>query len=156
MEITRKDPFTGKINTHNLNITKEEMVAWEKANIYIQDAFPRLTADEREFVKTGINIGSFDALFPDEDEDYEDDEDDEDAEDVSDDGYLAVYNEDEDEDNTDAIRFEEMMRLAKNTRCRVMQCMIAMTKTNHDYDLALEWLIVNGQYIPRTDVPNND
>jgi hypothetical protein len=29
MEITRKDPFTGDINTHNLNIT-EEMTLWEK------------------------------------------------------------------------------------------------------------------------------
>jgi hypothetical protein len=28
MEITRKDPFTGDINTHNLNITGEEI--WEK------------------------------------------------------------------------------------------------------------------------------
>jgi hypothetical protein len=30
MEITRKDPFTGDINTHNLNITGEEMTLWEK------------------------------------------------------------------------------------------------------------------------------
>jgi hypothetical protein len=62
MEITRKDPFTGDINTHNLNITGEEMTLWEKGNTYIQDAFPNLTGDEREFVKTGINIGTFDAL----------------------------------------------------------------------------------------------
>jgi hypothetical protein len=30
MEITRKDPFTGDINTHNLNITGEEMTLWKK------------------------------------------------------------------------------------------------------------------------------
>jgi hypothetical protein len=41
---------------HNLNITGEEMTLWEKGNTYIQDAFPNLTGDEREFVKTGINI----------------------------------------------------------------------------------------------------
>jgi hypothetical protein len=45
MEITRKDPFTGDINTH-LNITGEEMTLWEKGNTYIQDAFPNLTGDE--------------------------------------------------------------------------------------------------------------
>jgi hypothetical protein len=78
MEITRKDPFTGDI-THNLNITGEEMTLWEKGNTYIQDAFPNLTGDE-EFVKTGINIGTFDALFEDEDEEDED-------EDLSDDEY---------------------------------------------------------------------
>jgi hypothetical protein len=42
MEITRKDPFTGDINTYNLNITGE-MTLWEKRNTYIQDAFPNLT-----------------------------------------------------------------------------------------------------------------
>jgi hypothetical protein len=42
MEITRKDPFTGDINTHNLNITGEEM---GKGNTYIQDA-SNLTGDE--------------------------------------------------------------------------------------------------------------
>jgi hypothetical protein len=50
-----------------LNITGEEMTSG-KRNTYIQDAFPNLTG-EREFVKTGINIGTFDALFEDEDED---------------------------------------------------------------------------------------
>jgi hypothetical protein len=51
MEITRKDPFTGDINTHNLNITGEEMTLWEK-EIPIRRCFPNLTGDEREFVKT--------------------------------------------------------------------------------------------------------
>jgi hypothetical protein len=31
---TRKDPFTGDINTHNLNITGEEMTLWEKEYLY--------------------------------------------------------------------------------------------------------------------------
>jgi hypothetical protein len=34
MEITRKDPFTGDINTHNLNITGEEMTLWKKEIIF--------------------------------------------------------------------------------------------------------------------------
>jgi hypothetical protein len=50
MEITRKDPFTGDINTHNLNITGEEMTLWEK-EIPIFKMFPNLTGDEREFLK---------------------------------------------------------------------------------------------------------
>jgi hypothetical protein len=47
MEITRKDPFTGDINTHNLNITGEEMTLWEKGNTYIQDAFLILLETKR-------------------------------------------------------------------------------------------------------------
>jgi hypothetical protein len=51
MEITRKDPFTGDINTHNLNITGEEMTLWEKGNTYIQDAFPNLTGTKESLLK---------------------------------------------------------------------------------------------------------
>jgi hypothetical protein len=43
------------------------MATWEKGDVYVQDAFPRLTADEREFVKTGID-GSFDLIFEDKEE----------------------------------------------------------------------------------------
>lgn len=68
MEVTRKDPFTGNVNTYDLDITEEEMIIWEEGNTRIQYVFPRLNADQREFVKTGIDIGTFDALFEDEDE----------------------------------------------------------------------------------------
>jgi hypothetical protein len=68
MEITRKDPFTGDINTHNLNITGEEMTLWKK-EIPIFKMLFLILLETKEFVKTGINIGTFDALFEDEDED---------------------------------------------------------------------------------------
>jgi hypothetical protein len=47
-----------------LNITGENDPLGKR--LY-SDAFPNLTGDEREFVKTGINR-TFDALFEDEDE----------------------------------------------------------------------------------------
>jgi hypothetical protein len=34
----------------------------------IQDAFPTLTADEREFILTGITSEEWDEIFPEEDE----------------------------------------------------------------------------------------
>jgi hypothetical protein len=37
------------------------MTLWEKETTYIQDAFPILL-ETKEFVKTGINIGTFDAV----------------------------------------------------------------------------------------------
>jgi hypothetical protein len=48
MEITRKDPFTGDINTHNLNI-REKNDPLGKGNTYIQDA--NLTGDEESLLK---------------------------------------------------------------------------------------------------------
>jgi translation elongation factor EF-Ts len=64
-----------------------------------------------------------------------------------------MYDEDDDEnddedDEDDCHEFDDMMRLAKNTGCRVMLCMMAMGKNDHDYDIALDWLIDNGHYTP--------
>jgi hypothetical protein len=50
MEITRKDPFTGDINTHNLNITGEEMTLWEK-EIPIFKMLFLILLETKEFVK---------------------------------------------------------------------------------------------------------
>jgi hypothetical protein len=54
-------------------------------------------------------------------------------------------NDDEDDDEDDCHEFDDM-RLAKNTGCRVMLCMMAMGENDHDYDIALDWLIDNGLY----------
>jgi hypothetical protein len=63
----------------SIRIWWEKWPSGKKGNTYIQDAFPNLTGDEREFVKTGINIERL-MLFwrwrrdEDEDEDLSDDE----------------------------------------------------------------------------------
>ena len=74
MLVTRLDPITGKTNTYDLDVTPREIKLWVDGDesgdrVFIQDALPRLNADEREFIKTGINIGTFDDLFKDEGED---------------------------------------------------------------------------------------
>ena len=53
MLIQRESMFTGEINQMMLNITPEELYAWKTGTV-IQEAMPRLNADEREFVMTGI------------------------------------------------------------------------------------------------------
>jgi hypothetical protein len=53
MEVTRTSPFTGITRTLNLNITAAQ-VARYKNGWLLQDAFPQLSAGEREFYKTGI------------------------------------------------------------------------------------------------------
>ena len=54
MKITRTNPFNGDINTMDLDVTFEQVEAYFEGKMLVQDAFPQLTAGEREFIKTGI------------------------------------------------------------------------------------------------------
>lgn len=65
MKITRIDPFTQKENTMELDITQAQSDRWQKGEL-IQNVFPYLTADEREFIKTGITPDSWDVYLNEE------------------------------------------------------------------------------------------
>jgi len=62
MFITRKSPFSGEIHTKEIEVTQIQLDNW-KGGMLIQNAFPRLSADEREFIKTGITKEEWDACF---------------------------------------------------------------------------------------------
>ena len=55
--IERKSPFTGELYRMVIDMAPEQFdeqyAAW-MGGVLIQNAFPNLTADEREFIKTGI------------------------------------------------------------------------------------------------------
>ena len=51
--ITRRSPLTGETNTMRLDLSEGALHAW-KGGMLAQDAMPNLSADEREFVMTGI------------------------------------------------------------------------------------------------------
>ena len=53
MKITRTSMFTGVERTLDLPITEAQLNAW-KSGTLCQDAFPQLSADDREFVMTGV------------------------------------------------------------------------------------------------------
>jgi hypothetical protein len=53
LTITRQCPFTGAINTQKIEVTQDQIDAWNNGKL-IQEAMPDLTAGEREFIKTGI------------------------------------------------------------------------------------------------------
>ena len=59
MRITKTSPFTGRIHAMELDITQEQIDNWLGGTL-IQDAFPHLTPDEREFLKTGITPEEWD------------------------------------------------------------------------------------------------
>ena len=54
MQITRTSPVSGITRTLDLNVTKEQINSWN-SGVLIQQAFPNLTASEREFIKTGLS-----------------------------------------------------------------------------------------------------
>lgn len=66
MKITRKSPFTGEVNTMDLPVTAEQMAEFEgPGRRLIQEIFPDLTKEQREFILTGYTPGDWDAIFAD-------------------------------------------------------------------------------------------
>ena len=64
--LERKCPFSGTLNTMELPLTHREydrgIAKWENGAL-IQVAFPTLTADQREFIKTGITPNTWHSVF---------------------------------------------------------------------------------------------
>jgi hypothetical protein len=64
--LERKCPFTGALNSMELPLTHREydrgITKWEDGAL-IQVAFPTLTADQREFIKTGITPETWTNIF---------------------------------------------------------------------------------------------
>ena len=65
MEITRTSPLTGRVNTMELDITPEQLAEFlgTGRRRLIQEIFPNLTREEREFVKTGYTQADWDHMF---------------------------------------------------------------------------------------------
>ena len=73
MLVTKKSQISGKEHTLDLPTVTEERLArcWDQnkgGSEHIQDVFPELNADEREFLKTGITAEEWAEMFGDEDE----------------------------------------------------------------------------------------
>lgn len=67
MLITKTSPLTKKENTLDIPITQEQYDSWVNSRILIQDAFPHLTASQREFIKTGFTEEDWNKIFGEED-----------------------------------------------------------------------------------------
>lgn len=62
MLIERASPFTGELRTLDLDVTQEQLDAW-RSGMVIQRAMPNLSADEREFILTGITPAEWNDMF---------------------------------------------------------------------------------------------
>lgn len=65
MEITRVSPFTGEETTLDLPVTEEQYQKYLDG-YFVQDAFPNLSADDREFILTGITKKDWETIFKEE------------------------------------------------------------------------------------------
>ena len=54
MKVTRKSLISGKLHTMELPASPLDLDAYHAGNLNIQDVFPHLTAEQREFIKSGI------------------------------------------------------------------------------------------------------
>lgn len=68
MLIERRSLLSGIIRTIDLPVTEEEIEAWENG-AKIQEAMPNLSANEREFIMTGIVQSEWDEAFHDDEDD---------------------------------------------------------------------------------------
>ena len=62
VEVERVSPLTGNTNKMYLDITAEQIEEWNRfpsQRRYIQDIFPNLTQDEREFIMTGYTVSDW-------------------------------------------------------------------------------------------------
>lgn len=65
--VTRRSLLTGKDNTRDLDVTPEQIGRWQGGQL-IQNAMPELSADDREFLMTGLTADDWRGIFPPETE----------------------------------------------------------------------------------------
>lgn len=65
MLVTRQSIFTGIERTVDLPITEDQYERWRNGEL-VQNAFPQLNADEREFLMTGCTPEEWDEMFGEE------------------------------------------------------------------------------------------
>jgi hypothetical protein len=63
MLIERISRFTGEINVMEIDVTQHQLNEYYSTDSYIQDVLAHLTADEREFIKTGVTAEEWAAVF---------------------------------------------------------------------------------------------
>jgi len=63
MTITRTSQVSGITRTFDLDVTEAQLEVFYEGRTALQDCFPNLSADDREFIKTGITAEEWERLF---------------------------------------------------------------------------------------------
>jgi hypothetical protein len=64
MLIIRKSSISGNMNTMDIPISEDHLRLWQSGQM-IQDVMPNITADQREFILSGITPEEWDEAFKD-------------------------------------------------------------------------------------------
>jgi hypothetical protein len=62
MLITRTSTLSGHTSSMDIDVTLEQVASWEQGEL-VQNAMPNLSADEREFIMTGITPTEWNEMF---------------------------------------------------------------------------------------------
>lgn len=68
MIVTKVSPRTGESNSMDLPVTQEQLDLYAKGHALVQQVFPDLTPDQREFIMTGYTPEDWAAMFPPEEQ----------------------------------------------------------------------------------------
>lgn len=68
MKVQNTSIYTGRTHVMDIDITLKQIEAWKNAadddpNRFIQNAFPQLSADQREFMISGVTPDEWAELF---------------------------------------------------------------------------------------------
>ena len=68
MLVFKESILSGEVSSMMLDVTQEQLDQYAAGNGLIQNIFPNLNPDEREFLMTGITPSEWDATFSEDDE----------------------------------------------------------------------------------------
>ena len=68
MKITKKSILTGDFTTMNIDVTPQQLATYLGGTVLIQDVMPDVSAEEREFLISGITPDEWNKAFPKEEE----------------------------------------------------------------------------------------
>lgn len=66
LTVVKRSAFSGTMNEMELPITLDRLERWEQSGQLVQDAFPDLTADQREFLISGMLPDEWDDAYGEE------------------------------------------------------------------------------------------
>ncbi len=71
MKITKTSQITGKTHTREIPVTEAQLQAWQSGQL-IQVAMPNVSAEDREFLITGITPEEWNEMMKDDEDEDED------------------------------------------------------------------------------------
>jgi len=63
LEVERVSPFSGKTNSRSFLVRPQDLEDYNNRSKNIQNCFPYLSADDREFIMTGITAEEWEETF---------------------------------------------------------------------------------------------